>query len=142
MKVLVCQAIKQGENKKLSKTSGDYGTGYDESGENWKQYPIERAMQFHKEIKKLGQSGNGLSFLDEFRVLITEMGNALGLVRLVRMGGMKFASNATAFLQDASSFNDDADKMKPEEELNRDRQNKEQEVSQIQRASQTGAQRH
>lgn len=133
MKFQVCQARKQGQNKKLSTASGDYGTGYDESGENWKQYPIDRAMQFHKEIKKLGQSGNGLSFLDEFRVLITEMGNALGLVRLVRVGGMKFASNATAFLQDASSFKDDTDKMKSGEELNRDHEDKQEKVSNITR---------
>ena len=41
-------------------------------------YPYERAAKFVKDIRRLGVSDSGRSFLDQFRVLITEIGNALG----------------------------------------------------------------
>ena len=47
-------------------------------------YPYERARRFVAEIRKLGATKQGKSFLDQFRVLITEIGNALGYVRMVR----------------------------------------------------------
>jgi len=40
-------------------------------------------MDFTKEIRKLGIIDNK-SFLDKFRMLITEIGNALGYVRMLR----------------------------------------------------------
>jgi len=46
-------------------------------------YPFERALDFTKEIRKLGIIDNK-SFLDKFRMLITEIGNALGYVRMLR----------------------------------------------------------
>ena len=39
-------------------------------------YPYERAFKFCKEIRKLGVTDNGRTFLDQFRILITEIGNA------------------------------------------------------------------
>ena len=47
-------------------------------------YPSERAEGLYKEIKKLGTFDDGKNFLDKFRILITEVGNALGFVRLLR----------------------------------------------------------
>ncbi|KAJ0410707.1 hypothetical protein ATCC90586_008292 [Pythium insidiosum] len=47
------------------------------------KYPYDRAFQFNKDIRKLGVSDSGKTFLDQFRVLITEIGNALGYVRMV-----------------------------------------------------------
>lgn len=41
-------------------------------------YPFERADNLYKEIKKLGVFEDGKNFLDKFRVLITNVGNALG----------------------------------------------------------------
>ena len=58
------------------------------------KYLFERAFQFNKDIRKLGVSDPGKTFLDQFRVLITEIGNALGYVRMVRSAGM----NATKAL--------------------------------------------
>ena len=49
-------------------------------------YPYERAAKFVKDIRRLGVSDSGRSFLDQFRVLITEIGNALGYVALTVMG--------------------------------------------------------
>jgi WASH complex subunit 7 len=49
------------------------------------------AFQFNKAIRKLGvDPQNGRTFLDQFRILITEIGNALGYVRMVRSAGMHY----------------------------------------------------
>jgi WASH complex subunit 7 len=53
-----------------------------------------------KDIRKLGVLENGRTFLDQFRILITEIGNALGYVRMVRSAGMLFCSEAVRFLPD------------------------------------------
>ena len=44
-------------------------------------YPYERAASFVKDVRRLGVGDDGKSFLDHFRVLVTEIGNALGYVR-------------------------------------------------------------
>lgn len=63
-------------------------------------YTYERAEKFQKGIRKLGMTPNGLSYLDQFRQLITQIGNALGYVRLIRSGGLHASSNAISFLPD------------------------------------------
>jgi len=63
------------------------------------KYPHERAERFVGGIRKLGLLEQGrLTFLDQFRLLVTEIGNALGYVRLVRSAGMLFCSDAVHFL--------------------------------------------
>jgi hypothetical protein len=42
----------------------------------------------------------GKSFLDQFRILVTEIGNALGYVRMVRSASMYYCSEAVKFLPD------------------------------------------
>lgn len=64
------------------------------------KYPYERAFQFNRDIRKLGVSDSGKTFLDQFRMLITEIGNALGYVRMVRSAGMNYCSNAIKFVPD------------------------------------------
>ena len=61
-------------------------------------YSYERARKFVIEIKKLGVNANNKSFLDQFRILITEIGNALGYVRMVRSASMYYCSEAVKFL--------------------------------------------
>ncbi|KYN41087.1 WASH complex subunit 7 [Trachymyrmex septentrionalis] len=63
-------------------------------------YTYERAEKFQKGIRKLGMTADGLSYLDQFRQLITQIGNALGYVRLIRSGGLYASSNAISFLPD------------------------------------------
>jgi WASH complex subunit 7 len=46
-------------------------------------YPHLRANNFCKYIQKLGLNKNGLTYITEFRNLVTEIGNALGYVRMV-----------------------------------------------------------
>ncbi|KAG2762282.1 WASH complex subunit 4 [Phytophthora cactorum] len=64
------------------------------------KYPFDRAFQFNKDIRKLGVSDSGKTFLDQFRMLITEIGNTLGYVRMVRSAGMNYCSNAIKFVPD------------------------------------------
>ncbi|XP_066588879.1 WASH complex subunit 4 [Prorops nasuta] len=65
-------------------------------------YTYVRAEQFQKGIRKLGGTG-GMSYLDQFRQLITQIGNALGYVRLIRSGGLHASSNAISFLPNINS---------------------------------------
>lgn len=68
------------------------------------KYPYTRAQEFSKTIKQLGTitspTGEKLTFLDQFRMLITQMGNAMGYIRMIRSGGFKFVSNAIKFVPD------------------------------------------
>ncbi|DAZ94688.1 TPA: hypothetical protein N0F65_000003 [Lagenidium giganteum] len=83
------------------------------------KYPYDRAFQFNKDIRKLGVSDSGKTFLDQFRMLITEIGNALGYVRMVRSAGMNYCSNAIKFVPDLNhshfKFEDYAGEGAPEE---------------------------
>lgn len=64
------------------------------------QYPYDRAQKFVKEIRKLGVNDTGKTFLDQFRILITEIGNALGYVRMVRSASMFYCAEAVKYLPD------------------------------------------
>lgn len=64
------------------------------------KYSFERAEKFNRGIRKLGLTNDGLSYLDQFRLLISEIGNALGYVRLVRSGGLHCCGNAIRFVPD------------------------------------------
>jgi len=71
------------------------------------RYPFERSTLFNKDIRKLGLTDQKLSYLDQFRNLITEIGNAMGYIRMIRSGGLNYISNAIKFvpdLQDIQSF--------------------------------------
>lgn len=65
-------------------------------------YPYERAKRFVTDIRRLpgGMNKDGKSYLDMFRLLITEIGNALGYVRMVRSAGMFYCSQAVTYLPD------------------------------------------
>ena len=62
---------------------------------------MKKAEKFVKYIRKLpGQPESDTTFLDLFRELVTEIGNALGYVRMVRSGGLRFISDAVKFVPD------------------------------------------
>ncbi len=67
-------------------------------------YPYERADKFNRDIKKLGVSSKGLSYMDQFRDLVTTIGNTLGYVRMVRSGGLHRLSNAIKFVPDLKNI--------------------------------------
>jgi len=78
---------------------------YKESKEKFNgKYPYDRAEKFNKEIRKLGITEEGNSYLDQFRLLITEIGNAMGFVRMVRSGGLHYCSNAIKFVPDLQNI--------------------------------------
>jgi WASH complex subunit 7 len=64
------------------------------------RYPYDRAFEFTKEIRKLGINDQKQSSLDQFRTLITEIGNAMGYIRMLRSGGFQYISNAIKFVPD------------------------------------------
>eukprot|EP00981_Chlorochromonas_danica_P012186 scaffold4610_cov180-Ochromonas_danica.AAC.3 len=74
-------------------------------------YPYERALKFVQGVRKLGVNENNKSFLDQFRILVTEIGNALGYVRMVRSASMFYCSEAVKYLpefEDIITFADHA----------------------------------
>ncbi|MGH0115685.1 UNVERIFIED_CONTAM: hypothetical protein FKN15_038008 [Acipenser sinensis] len=64
------------------------------------KYPFERAEKFNRGIRKLGITPDGQSYLDQFRQLISQIGNAMGYVRMIRSGGLHCCSNAIRFVPD------------------------------------------
>ena len=54
------------------------------------RYPYDRAEKLHKDVRKLGEvpKDKDVNVLDSFRTLVTEIGNAMGYVRMVRAGGV------------------------------------------------------
>ncbi|XP_073476379.1 WASH complex subunit 4 isoform X1 [Aquarana catesbeiana] len=68
--------------------------------QNEQKYPYERAEKFNRGIRKLGLTPEGQSYLDQFRQLISQIGNAMGYVRMIRSGGLHCCSNAIRFVPD------------------------------------------
>lgn len=77
------------------------------------RFPYEIAEKFCRDIRKLGVAEDGTTFLDQFRKQITEIGNALGYVRMVRSGGLHHVSQSIKFvpsLESIPSFTESATK--------------------------------
>ena len=56
-----------------------------------------------KNIKKLGTTKSGVSYLDKFRSLVTQIGNALGYVRLIRSASLKHNAHVFKYIPDMLS---------------------------------------
>jgi len=87
----------------LQVESGSKATGPDPVTKSFYQYyPFDRADRFNKEIRKLGTTstdgGASLTFLDRFRILVTQIGNAMGYIRMVRSGGLLAVANAIKYV--------------------------------------------
>lgn len=78
-------------------------------------YPYEKADKFNRGIRKLGLTPDGLSFLDQFRILITHIGNAMGYIRMIRSGGIHACANAMRFVPDLDGILNLEDLTKEEE---------------------------
>ncbi|XP_064540775.1 WASH complex subunit 4 [Drosophila montana] len=68
----------------------------------YQSYPYERAESFIKKIRKLGVSSNGETYMDLFRKVITQVGNAVGYVRLLQSGSKNANFRSRSFM---SRFN-------------------------------------
>jgi len=51
-----------------------------------------------RQIKRLGVAKNGMTYLDRFRQLITQIGNILGYVRMIRSASLKDNSNVMKYI--------------------------------------------
>ncbi|GFR04888.1 WASH complex subunit 4 [Trichonephila clavata] len=87
-----------------SKLIKDYRYFKENKADNGQKYPFDRAEKFHRGIRKLGLTKDGQSYLDQFRLLISQIGNAIGLVRMIRSGGIHCCSNATRFIPDVEDI--------------------------------------
>lgn len=69
------------------------------------RYPYDHASALQVDIKKLGLAPTDKqSFLDKFRGLVCEVGNALGYVRMVRTAGMHATAEAIKFVPDVTAM--------------------------------------
>ena len=67
-----------------------------------------------KNIKRLGTTKGGVTYLDKFRQLITHIGNALGYVRMIRSAALKDNANLVKYLPqlvEKIKFEDIADEL-------------------------------
>jgi WASH complex subunit 7 len=61
-------------------------------------YPYERAMNFYKDIKKLGKFEDETNYFDKFREIISAVGNCLGFIRLLRSASLNSSSKLIEYL--------------------------------------------
>ena len=80
-------------------------------------YPFDRASAFAQELKQV-QTPSGNNALDECRAIITEMGNAIALARMIRAAKRKVFSNQRPFLSSAAASGDaDSTSQNPETDV-------------------------
>jgi len=63
-----------------------------------KKYPFERAENTVREIRRITTFEDNKTFLDKFRTLITEIGNALGYIRMIRTASLNRCSQAINYV--------------------------------------------
>ena len=64
-----------------------------------KSYDFARAMEAQRFLRRLGAARDGLSFLDKLRQVLTQIGNCLGYVRMVRTAGMRSMAHSLEALE-------------------------------------------
>ena len=73
--------------------------------ENYKErmnrrFAFERAEKFNTDMRNIGSTDDGKTYLDRFRQVVTEVGNALGYMRMVRSGGLRSLSDSAVAIPD------------------------------------------
>jgi WASH complex subunit 7 len=61
-------------------------------------FSYDRANACNRDIKKLGVAASGETFMDEFRKLITQVGNSMGYIRMIRSGMNHVGAQASVCL--------------------------------------------
>ncbi|XP_058117737.1 WASH complex subunit 4 [Anopheles ziemanni] len=90
--------------KKLSTESTD-GAGTASTGASTvptPSYTYDRALAFNRRIRNLGLSDDGETYIDLFRKLICQIGNAMAFVRLLHSGALHECTGAAEFLSNPS----------------------------------------
>lgn len=65
-----------------------------------RRFAFERAEKFNTDMRNIGSTDDGKTYLDRFRQVVTEVGNALGYVRMVRSGGLRSVADAAVAIPD------------------------------------------
>ena len=61
-------------------------------------YPFDRVVTFLRDVRKQGLTSDGYTFLDRLRTLLSEIGNAMGFVRMARSARMNYCSEAMQYI--------------------------------------------
>ncbi|KAK9509122.1 hypothetical protein O3M35_006508 [Rhynocoris fuscipes] len=69
-------------------------------------YPYDRADKVNKQVGRIGIGPDGLDLLDKFITIITQIGNAVGLVRMVRSGGIHQCLKTSEYISKAEDILD------------------------------------
>uniref|UniRef100_A0A224XIU3 Uncharacterized protein n=1 Tax=Panstrongylus lignarius TaxID=156445 RepID=A0A224XIU3_9HEMI len=64
-------------------------------------YPYDRADKLNKQVGRIGVGPDGLDLLDKCITIITQIGNAVGLVRMVRSGGLHQCLKTSEYIFEA-----------------------------------------
>ncbi|OMJ84458.1 hypothetical protein SteCoe_14412 [Stentor coeruleus] len=67
-------------------------------------YSYDRAENFLREVKKLGVFDKNLTLIDKFRILITQIGNTLGLIRMIKTAGLNLTATRTQFIPNTQNI--------------------------------------
>ncbi|KAI5723753.1 hypothetical protein M8J76_010468 [Diaphorina citri] len=76
------------------------------------KYPFDRAEKLLKSVKTIQEEPdttdeNGhLNYLERFRLVITQVGNAIGLIRMIRSGSLHYCANSVQFVPNLDSVDD------------------------------------
>ncbi len=62
------------------------------------KYPFDRAENLAKIIKRIGKLEDGFTFLEKFQQLITQIGNALGFVRIMKCAYLRYCNDVQKYL--------------------------------------------
>lgn len=65
------------------------------------EYLVERVFRVMRDIRKFGLLKDGFLFIDEFCVLVIEIGNVFGFVCMVCFGVMYYSINVVKFVSSA-----------------------------------------
>uniref|UniRef100_A0A182PBF0 WASH complex subunit 4 N-terminal domain-containing protein n=1 Tax=Anopheles epiroticus TaxID=199890 RepID=A0A182PBF0_9DIPT len=68
------------------------------SGVNSPTYTYDRALAFNRRIRNLGLSDDGETYIDLFRKLICQIGNAMAFIRMLHAGALHECTGAAEFV--------------------------------------------
>ncbi|XP_035890771.1 WASH complex subunit 4 [Anopheles stephensi] len=88
------------------------GSNLSAGGASTASYTYERALAFNRRIRSLGLSDDGETYVDLFRKLICQIGNAMAFVRMLHAGALHECTGAAEFVSNppmAAEAESDAD---------------------------------
>ena len=67
-------------------------------------YQYDRAETFLRDVRKLGMLEKNMTLIDKFRLLITQIGNTLGLIRMIKTAGLNLTATRTQFIPNTQNI--------------------------------------